>query len=259
MRELTLVLPHFMNLGILAEHQRVWGDYPEAVRRALHVIVVDDCSPKGARPSRKSLTVDGLGSLRLFRLLKKARWNWLACRNLGMHYATTPWVLLTDIDHVLPVETLTALLTTELEEDHVYRLSRVDAPRPWPYALDECSPYKPHPNTWLMTRAMFDRIGGYDERLSGCYGTDGEFRDRVHASSRAVVMLSAPLVRYPREIISDASTPPTVYTRKNDPVNDEDLRTRRVMRDAHPGWRPLRLTFPYEQVCELGSEEAVPA
>ena len=59
MRALTLVMPHFQNLGMLAEQQRVWADYPADLRARLHVVLVDDCSPKGLRPGRKSVTVSG--------------------------------------------------------------------------------------------------------------------------------------------------------------------------------------------------------
>lgn len=253
MTALTLVLPHFCNLGMLAEHQRVWAEYPAEVRARLHVIIVDGGSPKGARPSKKLLgLVEGLGSLRVFRITEHVRWNWLASRNLGVAQAMTDWVLLTDVDHLLPVETCQALLDATLDPSCVYRLARVDAPHPWPYTIADCPVRETkrfHPNTWLLTRTMYDAIGGYDERLAGCYGTDGEFRDRVQATARAVVLLNDVLVRYSREVIPDASTPPEVYTRKNDPVNDADLLKRREARAKIPDWTPLRGTFPWEQTC----------
>jgi len=161
---------------------------------------------------------------------------------------------MTDIDHVLPSETLRRLVMGDLSQSHAYRLARVDAPRRWPYTLAECRPYKEHPNTWLMTRAMFDKVGGYDERLSGCYGTDGEFRDRVQAAAHGVVWLTDVMIRYPREIIADASTLPSVYTRKGDPKNDADLLERRVQRERIAGWRPLRLSFPWVFVGAVGVE-----
>jgi hypothetical protein len=35
-----------------------------------------------------------------------------------------------------------------------------------------------------MTRAMYDRIGGYDEALAGNYGTDGDFARRAERRPR---------------------------------------------------------------------------
>jgi hypothetical protein len=246
-----------MNLGMFAEQQEVWASYPESLRRQLHVIVVDDCSPKGHRLSPKAVTVTGLGSLRLYRLTSKKRWNWLACRNLGAKVAQDGWLLLTDIDHVLPVETLERLVHDELRESYAYRFKRVDAVRRWPYRLDECTDYKMHNDSWLLTRKMFfdPRIGGYDERLSGCYGTSGEFKDRVFAATSAHVVLNDVLIRYPREVIPDASTLPSIYTRKDDPKNDNLLKDLKERRDKIANWKPLHGLVGYE---EIYASEAVP-
>lgn len=252
MRPLTLILPHFQNVGMLAEHGRVWADYPDDVRSQLHVIVVDGGSPKGDRPTKKLVETAGLGSFRIFRVLKHVRWGWLASRNLGMAQATTEWRLMTDIDHLLPEQTCRSLMTQTLDPSCVYRLARVDAWKPWPYELTDCPVREAkrfHPNTWLLTGKMFDKTGGYDERLMGCYGSDGEYRDRVQARARAVIILPDVLVRYPREVIADASTPPEVYTRKNDPKNDADLIARREKRAKMGDWQPLRGTFKWEQTC----------
>lgn len=257
MRELTLVLPYFQNLGMLAEQRKVWADYPVGLRRRLHVVIVDDCSPKGQRPNGKAVCVDGLGSIRLFRLLEKKRWNWLACRNLGARKARTEWLLLTDIDHVVPAQTLARILERSVNEQRVYRFTRVDAPHPWPFSLVDCPDYKMHNDSWLMTRSLFfdDRVGGYDERLSGLYGTSGEFRDRVLAAAGPDIRIDSPLIRYPREVIPDASTHPNVYTRKNDPTNDDELARRKACRGLIPDWRPLHGLVPHEVVYD--SEAAI--
>lgn len=259
MRALTLVLPHFCNLGMLAEQQRVWMAYPEAVRAHLHVIVVDDCSPKGFRIGRKAIFTEGLGSFRVFRLLQKKRWNWLACRNLGAKMATTEWLLLTDIDHVVPDATLQRIVGGDLESQYAYRFRRQTVTRPWPYVVADQPEYKPHNDTWLLQRSLFfdPRVGGYDERLSGCYGTSGEFRDRLVLAARAVVMRTDTILRYPREIIADASTLPSVYTRKGDPVNDAELQQRKAERSLDPHWTPLHGLIPYELVYDSQAVEAV--
>lgn len=235
-RDITLILPYYENGGMLREQHRCWAALSEKTRSRLHAIVVDDGSPED--PASAHAQNPGLASWRLFRAGVDVRWNWLFCRNLGVEHATTEWVVMTDIDHVLPEATWCRLMRGKLDPLNVYRLSRVDAP--------DLTPYKPHPNTWVMTRHMFrERIGGYDERFSGFYGTDGEFRDRVNAWARRVVMLPEVAIRYPREVIQDAST--TRYGRKE----EQDRTQVRAIRDARGtlgDWRPLRLTFPWAEV-----------
>lgn len=238
MKALTLIMPYYDNPTMLEEQQSQWAKYPPELRARLHVILVDDGSPRWpALPAvRQPVEALGLASFRLYRCLVDVRWNWLFCRNLGVSEASTDWIFMTDIDHVMPTKTLGRLLEEKLDPEKAYRMSRVDAP--------DKTPYKPHPNTWLMTRALFDKIGGYDERFSGFYGTDGEFRNRVRDNSSDIVILPHVMVRYPREVIADAST--TTYGRKE--VQDRTNVRRIVMeRREIPDWRPLRLTFPYER------------
>lgn len=240
-RDLTLILPYYDNPGMLAEQQRIWSAYPADLKDALNVIVVDDGSP--TTPARAVMGPTGLASFRLYRTLVDVRWNWLFCRNLGADKATTEWILLTDIDHVLPAETLRVILDSRFDfsPSCAYRFSRVDAP--------DLTPYKPHPNTWLMTRALYQRIGGYDERFSGYYGTDADFRERVQQHASAVVLRAEPLIRYPRSVLADASTRADQYGRKE--LQDRQHVPRiRAERSLIQNWRPLNLTFPWAFVAE---------
>src|SRR5215831_7558347 len=112
---------------MLAEHYEVWRSYSDEMRARLHVVVVDDCSPSEHALQVTDTPPIGLGSIQTFRTLEKRRWNWLFSRNLGVAQAQTNWVLLTDIDHTMPPETFGNLLEMNLDEDNVYRLSRVAA------------------------------------------------------------------------------------------------------------------------------------
>jgi hypothetical protein len=87
--------------------------------------------------------------LKMYRMLEDVRWNQDACRNLGVSQAETDWLLLTDMDHVVPADTFEKILKASLDSDTAYRFARVSMPK-----LD---PYKMHPNSWLMTKAVFDR------------------------------------------------------------------------------------------------------
>jgi hypothetical protein len=240
-----------------SEQQRVIADYPDDVRANLHVVLVDDCSP--IWPTSQSVTCRDIASLRMYRLRKKVRWNWLACRNLGAKVATTDWLLLTDIDHVIPAATMRRLMAGPLDPKDAYRFSRVTTTGVWPYDPAAQPVYKPHNDTWCLTRALFwsDRVGGYDERLSGCYGTSGEFSDRLKSAAKATHILEDSIVRYPRDIIPDASTSPDVYTRKGDPTNDAELKRRKEQRAQIKDWKPLHGLVPSELVYSSVAHEAV--
>ena len=240
MNEITLIFPYYENPGMLVKQREHIAALPQIIRENLRVIFVDDGSPDHPVTDEELglWKGTGLSAFAAYRMLIDVRWNWIACRNLAVSRAKTEWVLMTDIDHLLPIQTARRVMNYVLDKRRVYRFSRVDAP--------DMTPYKPHPNSWLMTRRMFDRIGGYDERFSGFYGTDGEFRDRVTAQAGPPIMLDEPLVRVPREVQADAST--TRYGRKE--VQDhENVPRIREVRNSQPGWKTLRDTFPWERIA----------
>jgi hypothetical protein len=245
-RPFTLIIPYYENPQMFS---RQWGHliaFRAAVRQKLHVIFCDDGSPDRPLESElEALSKDQFASLQIFRVDVDVRWNWIACRNIGVHHAKTSWVLMTDIDHLLPEATARRIIEGKLRDDTVYRFARVDAPDMTP-TIGKHGEHKPHPNTWLMTKPMFDKVGGYDERFSGFYGTDGEFRDRVRgaAGKDKIVVLPEPMIRVPREVVADAAT--TRYDRKTQ--MDHDGVTRIRAKIARERGRPHRLTFPYHRV-----------
>lgn len=236
-RPLTLVLPYYENPGQLLRQYTRLARMPEDIRRNLALIVADDGSPeRPATPPKEDL---GLCGFKLFRVLVDVRWNWLTCRNIGAHHAETEWLLFTDIDHELPEATARRIIFRKLDANNVYRFNRVTAPK--------MTPYKIHPNTWLMTKAMFDKIGGYDEVFSGAYGSDGEFRDRVNEVATEVIILPEIVIRIPREVVPDAST--TRYLRKQPEDGDMVRAARAKIAARKPGEGPIRLSFPFRRIA----------
>jgi hypothetical protein len=230
MREATLIMAYYENLDMLKAHYDMVRKFSKEVRKGIRMIVVDDGSP--LRPAEPG---DPGCSLEIYRIGVDIRWNQDAARNIGAHFATTDWLLLTDMDHMVPEATWQYLQTAELEQYTSYKFSRVSAP-----AMGE---YKPHPNSYFMTKTIWDRVGGYDERFAGYYGTDGDFRDRLNQHS-SVTMLKQNIIRVPRDHIHDAST--TRYARKTEA--DAAIRDIKAMRARIPGWRPLNLSFPFSRV-----------
>jgi hypothetical protein len=227
-----LVMAYYDNASMLERHYELLRELPGKHRDHISLIVVDDCSPNApAKPA----DLKGM-SLQIYRLRKDVRWNQDTCRNIGVSHAETPWVLLTDMDHLVPRETWDVVLTRKLDPMTAYQFNRVSLP--------DLDAYKMHPNSWLMTKKIYDEVGGYDEAFAGLYGTDSDFRTRVRDKTN-IVMLKEKLIRVPRHVIPDAST--TTYLRKQ-PEDAPGIARVKRLREKDPNWRPLRGSFEYDRV-----------
>lgn len=229
----TLVMAYYENPDMLREQYRVLAALPDKLRDLLHVVIVDDGSPRSPAFVED---LRGIG-LQLYRMKKDVRWNQDACRNIGVRHAETGWVLLTDIDHIVPEKTWDTVLSRDWDPQLAYYFARVSAP--------DLQPYKVHPNTWYMTRQKFDEIGGYDERFAGYYGTDSDFRDRLLKAVVKTPMIKENIIRVPRTQIADAST--TTYLRKQ-PEDREAIHRIKEERAQIEDWKTLRYRFEYGRV-----------
>jgi glycosyltransferase involved in cell wall biosynthesis len=229
-KDISLVMAYYENSSMLAKQYQLIRELPLDIRQHLEVVVVDDGSPEN--PAR----LDDIGcDLQVYRIEVDVRWNQDAARNIGATHAKHEWLLLTDMDHMVPTKTWEQIMKARLHETIAYQFARVSAPR--------MEPYKKHPNSYLMHRKIWNASGGYDERFAGYYGTDSDFKHRVIRYAE-IVDLKEPIIRVPREVVPDAST--TRYDRKA--PEDKSIRRIRTERNETPGWRPLNLTFPYHRV-----------
>lgn len=235
MKPVTLVVPYYDNPEMLRIQQEHWRSLPDELKRCLHIVVIDDASPQ--TPALDVLEPTGVASFRLYRTLVDVRWNDKFARNLGAHVSETDWLVLTDIDHVVPEATLAALISADHDPRHAYRFERL--------RMGDMAPREPHQNTWFLTRQLFDEAGGYDERLSGYHGGDHDFFVAVHTLADEVVMLHNPVLKVPRRVVADATTSGQKRRGRWQVRRIGRIKKRRA-RD--PNWRPLRLTFPYEQL-----------
>lgn len=233
MKSISLVMAYYDNPLMLSRQMADLAALPPEMQECIELVVVDDGSPRW--PAH--LGPVGMSSLQIYRIRKDVRWNQDAARNIGVRHAQHNWLLLTDIDHRVPIETWDKLINREHEPYRVYQFRRVSEP--------DMVPYKHHPNTWFMTRKMFDRIGGYDERFAGLYGTDSEFRERVRAEVGEISTIKEPIIRVPRSVTADAST--TTYLRKQ-PEDGAGMARVKAERANIPDWKPLHGTFEYDRV-----------
>lgn len=232
---ITLIMAYYRNPTMLQVHYQYIAALPPLIRGQLYLVLVDDGSPAelAAKPPEQDL---GICGFQLYRMGVDIRWNQDACRNVGARFSETEWLLLTDMDHVVPEETWKFLLSQDWDRDVCYVFERKMMP--------DLGEYKPHPNSWFLSKRLYDRVGGYDERFAGIYGTDGDFHKRL-LEAAVIQRLNTPLICYPRSVVPDAST--LVYLRKQP---EDDLGKRRIKaeraREKDP--RPKRFLFPYERV-----------
>lgn len=229
-KHVTLIYPYYENPRFLGYQLERWAALSNFLRPHLSAIIVDDGSPGEAAQAVLTERFHPV-PIRLYRIGPDVRWNWLAARNIGAHHAPEGWCLFTDMDHVAPEETLAALVYGEHGAGIIYRFSRRE---------HDGKEIHPHPNSFFITRAMFWKAGGYDEALSGYYGTDGDMRRRL-AATAPIRTLSEHLERH--EYQGDSST--TAYKRKQ----PEDAAKKKIIATRGRGWRPRVLSFPYAEVA----------
>jgi hypothetical protein len=241
---LTLAMPYYLNPGQLALQYRNWLEWPGKYRKQLKVIIVDDGSPNS--PAANVPRPYGLPELEIYRVLEDRPWHQHAARNLGAHVAPEGWLLLTDMDHVLEADAAAQLFKAmakgKLDAGTVYMLDRIEADTRLPTLGKDNRP-KPHPNSFVLTRETYWRIGGYDERATGIYGTDKLFRERAFAAGQRG-HLHIPLTRYWRDIVPDAST--TTLPRKEG--RDPAQKARVAAEIAADPQGIVTLNFPWERV-----------
>lgn len=201
--EITLVFAYYDNPAMLEFQWKQMASYSAAIRSRIEVVVVDDASSQfpAAAVTRPKM----LPAHRVYRIAKDIPWNQDAARNIGAHEARAPWLLVTDIDHVVPEETLKGLLAMELDPQVFYTLGRTKF-----FSADT---REPHPNSYVMTGDLYWSIGGHDEDYRGIYGKDYLFRKAALKKSREVHLAHLSLARVGTTAIPDAGT--TTITRRN--------------------------------------------
>ena len=214
MRPLSVVVPYYRNPVMLDRQLTVWAhEWPDLIKRQVEIVIVDDASPESAWAVFQSRALGCDLSFQIVRVKHDRPWHQHGARNLGAHVATGRWLLMTDMDHVIPAAAIRAALSVP-RDDLSYFFRRVDAPAGrWSSTdcdlmaptLDREGNPKPHVNSFLVTRKRYWMAGGYDEDYCGVYGTDSLFRKRLLDVAPRLT-LDVPLIRVAREVIADAST-----------------------------------------------------
>ena len=190
---ITLVYAYFENAKMLERHLEEWQQYNN--KDQYRAVIVDDCSKRNpayfyVKDIQQPFPIE------LYRINTDIPWNQDGARNLAMTH-TQGWCLITDMDHLLSKESAGQLLELPLDISQTYRPARIKA------KLRDT--HHPHPNSYLMHRENYWKIGGYDESYRGYYGTDGIFGRQVKKLT-GITNIEIPLTLFGRTDIDDAAT-----------------------------------------------------
>jgi hypothetical protein len=169
MRPITLVYSYCSQEHMLAHQYATWAAYPDEAKAGVSIIIVDDCSRE--TPAIAVPRPVGLPPLEIYRVGIWKDWGWPMARNLGMHHAPEGVCLLTDLDHVLSADEVVKLAGMDVADGVAYRPTR---------QKPNGESYKPHNDTFALTRKTFWKTGGYSLKYLGWYGTSSIFSRRLH-------------------------------------------------------------------------------
>ncbi|HSS97056.1 MAG TPA: glycosyltransferase family 2 protein [Terriglobales bacterium] len=194
MNAISIIFPYYKNPRMLEYQMTFWQKYPKEVE----VILVDDGSPIGFRAEDIIAKFPKLQcKFKLFRIMADIAWNEGQARNLGAKFAANEWIVLVDMDHIVTVPTLNALIVSVLDTNTVYTFNRLEH-----FSRETNTAHK---ESRLMTRDLYWTVGGYDESYSGHYSfycTDWRSRLDVHPQS----LLPLALERVDRSNIPDCNS-----------------------------------------------------
>lgn len=219
---ISVIVPYYRNVEMLKVHLDTWDRYPVEVHKQMRLIVVDDGSPEPASHVigdwMNTQRTPGWG-LQLYRIHPDIPWNRGGARNLGSTVTQDDWLLHMDIDHVMPVKAAEALAAWMRDRRYLgsgdtwyrferYRYGRADETRKKD-KLDPAATFgkiKPHIDSYLCQRALYWKVGGYDEDYSGCLGGGSPFLQQLERAA-PVQVLPEPICLhvYTRSTCKDAS------------------------------------------------------
>jgi len=200
---ISVVFAYYENPSMLKLQWDAIAQFPQAVKNVIEIVVVDDGSP--SHPAGEVARGDTLPSHSIFRIGRDIRWNQDAARNIGAYEARGSWLLLTDIDHMVPPSTLMRLIEMERDPTVIYSFPRIK--------FETQDARDPHPNSYFMTKDMYWAIGGHDEDYKGIYGKDFLFRKRALRHAKEVLVEGDPLVRVGKITVWDSAS--RTITRNN--------------------------------------------
>lgn len=206
---ITIILPYYRNVEMLAVQIENFLKLPDSY----NLVIIDDGSPEPALDCILK-TAHYVDRISVYRITTDIPWNRGGARNLGTHVAKTDWIIHLDIDHVLLPESAW-YLANKMATDRGrwyrfprWRVGKADDTRRKDKVDPECefAEIHPHVDSYLCTKNLYWRNGGYDEDYSGCLGGGTPFLQELEKISKPLLLPPEVCLHvYTRSVIRDAS------------------------------------------------------
>jgi len=159
---LTLTYAFYDDLERIKLQREVWNFYSDEIKKAIHIVIVDDCSPNPVHKVFEDNSIDI--DLTIYRIKDNLKWNTPGAINLGVTQAPTDWVLNFSSDCSIENRELDILMDLKPHDRHFYKLHRrriTNDPNRVLRALH------PHPETFVQNKNTFREVGCFDEDFTG--------------------------------------------------------------------------------------------
>ena len=210
---ITISLSYYNDGEHLENQLAEFNKYPSNIK----IQIIDD-------GSQEDPITDHLSSISknidVFRIMEDIPWNIPGSRNLSAAVATTPWLLILDMDQIFTLENTLKILKLPLRDLYeFYSFNR---------KIGKSNKFTA--GTMLVSRKAWWKCGGYDEDLVGNYGhNDPLFRaklKRINASEKQLKNIWATQINADCELNRDGLNinKELFNVKKNQDIPDEKLR-----------------------------------
>lgn len=148
------------DISSITDLLRKYEQYDKELLARVQFVIVDDGSPVEYTIPDFDLNLVWL------KIDQDIRWNQAGARNLGVTYAKSDTIMVSDLDHELPEASMKQLVNRKPCGRHLYKIWRTHP---------DGQIYKGHANLFVLSRGRFFELHGYDEEFSGGYGAE-DFR-----------------------------------------------------------------------------------
>ncbi len=232
-------MPYYEAPEMLRKQLEYWRMYPIWAQERVQIILVDDGSQK--YPAAEVLKTASIPQIpiSLYRIEEDIPWNHGGARNLAFKEVGEGWVLLTDLDHVLPPESVSTLLSALLQDGNVYTPARYRMKG----VLDWEEIHR-HSDSFILTREMFWKVGGFDEDFSGYWnGVSHPFRKALRREVEFTDLNNMHLLLFGPDVVKDSSVD---LGRKGSEYDIQNTKLRKKFKKALKEYKPthqLRFTW----------------